>query len=155
MGHPQMMSLGLCERFKCFVATKEITNAYTEQNDPFDQQEMFAQQAADKAASDDETQLLMGTFVRALSMVYLPIGGWVDNVLDKFGEYQGTFVCFVLAYGKTVSAGNWSWIEHTIPLPVIPRIVQPLPLSSVISGHQKISHGSSSAWVDESKPSGG
>ncbi|KAG0043266.1 lysyl-tRNA synthetase, partial [Gryganskiella cystojenkinii] len=46
MGHPQMMSPlakshrsvpGLCERFECFVATKEICNAYTELNDPFDQ----------------------------------------------------------------------------------------------------------------------
>lgn len=45
VGHPQVMSPlakkhrsipGLCERFECFVATKEICNAYTELNDPMD-----------------------------------------------------------------------------------------------------------------------
>ncbi|KAI8854500.1 lysyl-tRNA synthetase [Chytridium lagenaria] len=48
---------GLCERFECFVATKEICNAYTELNDPFDQRERFEQQAKDKDAGDDEAQL--------------------------------------------------------------------------------------------------
>lgn len=28
---------GLCERFEAFVCKKEICNAYTELNDPFDQ----------------------------------------------------------------------------------------------------------------------
>ena len=57
MEHPQMMSplakahrssKGLCERFELFVATKEVCNAYTELNDPFDQRERFDQQAKDK-----------------------------------------------------------------------------------------------------------
>jgi len=46
LNHPQMMSplakyhrdkKGLCERFEAFVCTKEIANAYTELNNPFDQ----------------------------------------------------------------------------------------------------------------------
>ncbi|KAI8999338.1 hypothetical protein BC832DRAFT_564907 [Gaertneriomyces semiglobifer] len=83
--HPQMMSPlakahrsvpGLCERFECFVATKEICNAYTELNDPFDQRERFEQQAADKAAGDDEAQLIDETFCNALEYGLPPTGGW-------------------------------------------------------------------------------
>lgn len=85
MGHPQMMSplakkhrsiAGLCERFECFVATKEIANAYTELNDPFDQRERFAQQAADKAAGDDEAQLIDENFCQSLEYGLPPTGGW-------------------------------------------------------------------------------
>ena len=83
--HPQMMSPlakahrslpGLCERFECFVATKEICNAYTELNDPFDQRERFEQQAKDKAMGDDEAQLVDETFCNALEYGLPPTGGW-------------------------------------------------------------------------------
>ncbi len=83
--HPQMMSPlakahrsmgGLCERFECFVATKEICNAYTELNDPFDQRERFEQQAGDKAAGDDEAQLIDEVFCNALEYGLPPTGGW-------------------------------------------------------------------------------
>ncbi|KNC99262.1 lysine-tRNA ligase [Spizellomyces punctatus DAOM BR117] len=83
--HPQMMSPlakahrstpGLCERFECFVATKEICNAYTELNDPFDQRDRFEQQAADKAAGDEEAQLIDETFCNALEYGLPPTGGW-------------------------------------------------------------------------------
>ncbi|GAA5799973.1 lysyl-tRNA synthetase [Helicostylum pulchrum] len=84
-GHPQMMSplakkhrdrAGLCERFELFVATKEICNAYTELNDPFDQRERFAQQANDKAAGDDEAQLIDENFCQSLEYGLPPTGGW-------------------------------------------------------------------------------
>ncbi|KAF9162873.1 lysyl-tRNA synthetase [Actinomortierella ambigua] len=85
MGHPQMMSPlakghrsipGLCERFECFVATKEIANAYTELNDPVDQRQRFEQQAADKAAGDDEAQLIDENFCQSLEFGLPPTGGW-------------------------------------------------------------------------------
>lgn len=85
MEHPQMMSPlakahrtipGLCERFECFVATKEICNSYTELNDPFDQRERFEQQAGDKAAGDDEAQLIDETFCQSLEYGLPPTGGW-------------------------------------------------------------------------------
>ncbi|KAI8921727.1 hypothetical protein BC831DRAFT_475918 [Entophlyctis helioformis] len=85
MEHPQVMSPlakahrtipGLCERFECFVATKEICNSYTELNDPFDQRERFEQQAADKAAGDDEAQLIDETFCNSLEYGLPPTGGW-------------------------------------------------------------------------------
>ncbi|KAJ1670927.1 lysyl-tRNA synthetase [Coemansia sp. RSA 1694] len=83
--HPQMMSPlakyhrsipGLCERFELFVATKEICNAYTELNDPKVQRERFAQQADDKAAGDDEAQLIDENFCTSLEYGLPPTGGW-------------------------------------------------------------------------------
>ncbi|SCU97482.1 LADA_0H06524g1_1 [Lachancea dasiensis] len=84
-GHPQMMSPlakysrdmpGLCERFEVFVATKEICNAYTELNDPFDQRNRFEEQARQKDQGDDEVQLIDETFCNALEYGLPPTGGW-------------------------------------------------------------------------------
>lgn len=83
--HPQLMSplakyhrneKGLTERFELFVMKKEICNAYTELNDPFDQRERFEQQAADKAAGDDEAQLIDENYCMALEYGLPPTGGW-------------------------------------------------------------------------------
>lgn len=48
---------GLCERFEAFVCKKEIVNAYTELNDPFDQRLRFEEQARQKAQGDEEAQV--------------------------------------------------------------------------------------------------
>lgn len=85
VGHPQVMSPlakrhrdipGLCERFEAFVATKEICNAYTELNDPFDQRERFEEQTRQKDAGDDEAQGIDDVFVDALEHGLPPTGGW-------------------------------------------------------------------------------
>ncbi|CAH1764559.1 20830_t:CDS:2 [Entrophospora sp. SA101] len=85
VGHPQMMSPlakghrdipGLCERFELFVATKEICNAYTELNDPFDQRDRFEEQARQKEQGDDEAQLIDETFCTSLEYGLPPTGGW-------------------------------------------------------------------------------
>lgn len=83
--HPQIMSplakyhrsaTGLTERFELFIMKKEICNAYTELNDPAVQRERFEQQAADKAAGDDEAQLVDENFCTALEYGLPPTGGW-------------------------------------------------------------------------------
>ncbi|KZT62031.1 lysyl-tRNA synthetase [Calocera cornea HHB12733] len=85
VGHPEIMSPlakyhrsrpGLCERFEGFMCTKEFCNAYTELNDPFEQRIRFEQQAAQKAAGDDEAQGIDETFVDALEHGLPPTGGW-------------------------------------------------------------------------------
>ncbi|KAI5370644.1 Class II Aminoacyl-tRNA synthetase/Biotinyl protein ligase (BPL) and lipoyl protein ligase (LPL) [Septoria linicola] len=84
-GHPQVMSPlakyhrsqpGLCERFEAFVCKKEIVNAYTELNDPFDQRLRFEEQANQKAQGDDEAQPLDEGFLNALEYGLPPTGGW-------------------------------------------------------------------------------
>nr|CAH7761012.1 unnamed protein product [Callosobruchus chinensis] len=83
--HPQVMSPlakwhrsipGLTERFELFVMKKEVCNAYTELNDPMVQRQRFEQQAADKAAGDDEAQLIDENFCTALEYGLPPTGGW-------------------------------------------------------------------------------
>ncbi|KAL9124653.1 MAG: hypothetical protein Q9217_006039 [Psora testacea] len=85
MNHPQVMSPlakahrsrpGLCERFEAFVCTKEIANAYTELNDPFDQRLRFEEQASQKAQGDDEAQLIDENFCTMLEYGMPPTGGW-------------------------------------------------------------------------------
>lgn len=85
MDHPQVMSplakyhrsiKGLTERFELFVAKKEIVNAYTELNDPLDQRARFMQQAQDKAAGDDEAQMIDENFCTALEYGLPPTGGF-------------------------------------------------------------------------------
>ena len=84
-GHPQMMSPlakyhrdipGLCERFEAFICKKEIVNAYTELNDPFDQRLRFEEQARQKDQGDDEAQIIDEEFLTALEYGLPPTGGW-------------------------------------------------------------------------------
>lgn len=85
IGHPEVMSPlskwhrsipGLTERFELFVCTKEICNAYTELNDPVVQRQRFQQQAEDKAAGDEEAQLVDENFCTALEYGLPPTAGW-------------------------------------------------------------------------------
>jgi lysyl-tRNA synthetase class 2 len=85
VGHPQMMSPlakyhrdqpGLCERFEAFVCKKEIINAYTELNDPFDQRLRFEEQARQKDQGDDEAQLIDENFCQSLEFGLPPTGGF-------------------------------------------------------------------------------
>ena len=74
VGHPQVMSplakyhrsrAGLCERFEGFLCGKEICNAYTELNDPFEQRARFEEQVRQKEQGDDEAQGIDEVFVDA------------------------------------------------------------------------------------------
>ena len=65
---------GLCERFEAFVATKEVCNAYTELNDPFDQRLRFEEQARQKEQGDDEAQVVDENFCTALEYGLPPTG---------------------------------------------------------------------------------
>ncbi|KAI1101714.1 lysyl-tRNA synthetase [Jackrogersella minutella] len=83
--HPKIMSPlakdhrskhGLTERFEAFVCKKEIANAYTELNQPFEQRLRFEEQARQKAQGDDEAQMIDETFLNALEYGLPPTAGW-------------------------------------------------------------------------------
>lgn len=63
------------QRFELFAGGMELANAFTELNDPIDQEERFQLQAAAKARGDDESQSMDTDYVRALQYGMPPAGG--------------------------------------------------------------------------------
>jgi lysyl-tRNA synthetase, class II len=66
---------GLVERFECFAAGMEFSNAFTELNDPDEQRARFEAQARDQAEGDEETQPFDEDYVFALEHGMPPTGG--------------------------------------------------------------------------------
>jgi lysyl-tRNA synthetase class 2 len=65
----------LTHRFELFIAGQEIGNAFSELNDPLDQEARFREQARQKAAGDQEAQSYDADYVRALQYGLPPCGG--------------------------------------------------------------------------------
>lgn len=63
------------ERFEAFVGTMEIGNAFTELNDPLDQEQRFLEQGRAFAAGDDEAQQMDRDYLNALMYGMPPTGG--------------------------------------------------------------------------------
>jgi lysyl-tRNA synthetase class 2 len=66
---------GLVERFELMINGKEITNAYSELNDPIDQMERFQEQLRLSEKGDDEAMFIDLDFVRALEYGMPPTSG--------------------------------------------------------------------------------
>lgn len=65
----------LTYRFELFIAGQEIGNAFSELNDPLDQEARFRDQAKQKDAGDEEAQSYDADYVRALQYGLPPTGG--------------------------------------------------------------------------------
>jgi lysyl-tRNA synthetase, class II len=66
---------GLVERWEAFVGGIEISNAFTELNDPDEQRRRFEEQAEEQARGDEETQPYDEVFVESLEQGMPPTGG--------------------------------------------------------------------------------
>jgi lysyl-tRNA synthetase class 2 len=66
---------GLVERWEAFVGGIEISNAFTELNDPDEQRRRFEQQAEEIARGDEETQPYDEVFIESLEQGMPPTGG--------------------------------------------------------------------------------
>ncbi|KAK1073937.1 lysyl-tRNA synthetase [Friedmanniomyces endolithicus] len=135
-GHPQVMSPlakyhrshpGLCERFEAFVCKKEIVNAYTELNDPFDQRLRFEEQANQKAQGDDEAQVLDEGFLTAMEYGLPPTGGWgmgIDRMVMFLTNHYSIKEVLTFPFMKD---------ENVAPKPKAAEIagVEPMPVEGV------------------------
>lgn len=73
----------ITERFELFINGKEVCNAYTELNDPFDQKARFEDQVAQSTSGDDEAMKMDLGFITALEYGLPPTAGWGIGI-DRF-----------------------------------------------------------------------
>ncbi|MDR0788365.1 MAG: lysine--tRNA ligase [Gemmatimonadota bacterium] len=76
LAKPKRGNPELTERFELIVGGKELCNAYSELNDPFDQRERLESQVRLRDHGDEEAHPLDEDFIRALEYGMPPTGGF-------------------------------------------------------------------------------
>ena len=82
---------GTVERFEGFVGGMELCNAFTELNDPLDQEARFLEMGRDYEAEDEERHPLDEDYLRAMSYGMPPNGGFgmgIDRLVMLLTDRQ-------------------------------------------------------------------
>ena len=118
---------GLTERFELMVNGKELANAYSELNDPIDQEERFQEQMKLADKGDDEAMIIDQDFLRALQYGMPPtfgIGIGIDRlVMLLTGKFQIGEVMLFPQMKPEVKAPRDKdelFLEKGVPAPIIP-----------------------------------
>ncbi len=86
---PDLRKERLVERFETFILGREFCNSYTELNDPVLQRELLEEQAAKRAAGDEEASPLDEEFIEAICQGMPPTGGLgigIDRLVMLFTQ---------------------------------------------------------------------
>lgn len=79
------------ERFEVFIGGMEMGNAFTELNDPFEQEQRFEQQGRAMQEGDDEAQPMDADYLRAMKYGMPPNGGFgvgIDRLAMLFTDQR-------------------------------------------------------------------
>jgi lysyl-tRNA synthetase class 2 len=81
----------MTERFEGFIAGMELCNAFTELNDPLDQEQRFIEMGRDYESDDEERHPMDEDYLRAMSYGMPPMGGFgmgVDRLVMLLTNQQ-------------------------------------------------------------------
>ena len=118
---------GLTERFELMVNGKELANAYSELNDPIDQEERFIEQMKLADKGDDEAMIIDHDFLRALQYGMPPtfgIGIGIDRLVmlltGKFAIGEVMLFPQMKPEQKIPQSSVAEWAEIGVPEDIVP-----------------------------------
>ena len=118
---------GLTERFELMVNGKELANAYSELNDPIDQEERFIEQMKLADKGDDEAMIIDHDFLRALQYGMPPtfgIGIGIDRLVmlmtGKFAIGEVMLFPQMKPEKKIPQSSIAEWAEIGVPEDIVP-----------------------------------
>ena len=118
---------GLTERFELMVNGKELANAYSELNDPIDQEERFVEQMRLADKGDDEAMIIDHDFLRALQYGMPPtfgIGIGIDRLVmlmtGKFAIGEVMLFPQMKPEKKIPQSSVAEWAEIGVPEDIVP-----------------------------------